>query len=162
MAKTFMGVKLRRLRSERGMSQIALAHALGISPSYLNQVEQNQRPLTVSLLLKLNRTLGADIQQFSEDEEARLIAALREALADAPDYAERLAAKQARRAADEAAKHLSAYRDEELARMRRNFYGFDPSYHGARYHFVMKSPQSRTPRHLARHRDRAGARPAQR
>ena len=85
MAKTFMGVKLRRLRSERGMSQIALAHALGISPSYLNQVEQNQRPLTVSLLLKLNRTLGADIQQFSEDEEARLIAALREALADAPE-----------------------------------------------------------------------------
>ncbi len=85
MAKTFMGVKLRRLRSERGMSQIALAHALGISPSYLNQVEQNQRPLTVSLLLKLNRALGVDIQQFSEDEEARLIAALREALADAPE-----------------------------------------------------------------------------
>lgn len=85
MAKTFMGVKLRRLRSERGMSQTALAHALGISPSYLNQVEQNQRPLTVSLLLKLNRALGVDIQQFSEDEEARLIAALREALADAPE-----------------------------------------------------------------------------
>ncbi|BEU94647.1 helix-turn-helix transcriptional regulator [Acidovorax sp. DW039] len=85
MAKTFMGVKLRKLRSERGMSQIALAHALGISPSYLNQVEQNQRPLTVSLLLKLNRALGVDIQQFSEDEEARLIAALREALADAPE-----------------------------------------------------------------------------
>lgn len=85
MAKTFMGVKLRKLRSERGMSQIALAHALGISPSYLNQVEQNQRPLTVNLLLKLNRALGVDIQQFSEDEEARLISALREALADAPE-----------------------------------------------------------------------------
>ncbi|MFY3383159.1 short-chain fatty acyl-CoA regulator family protein [Paracidovorax sp. MALMAid1276] len=85
MAKTFMGVKLRRLRSERGMSQIALAQALGISPSYLNQVEQNQRPLTVSVLLKLNRALGVDIQQFSEDEEARLIAGMREALADAAE-----------------------------------------------------------------------------
>ena len=31
---------------------------------------------------------------------------------------------------------LAAYRDEELARMRRNFYGFDPSYHVARHHFV--------------------------
>jgi putative two-component system protein, hydrogenase maturation factor HypX/HoxX len=75
------------------------------------------------------------------------------ALASAPDYAGQLAAKQARRAADEAAKALAAYRDEELTHMRRNFYGFDPSYHGARYHFVMKSPQSWTPRHLAVHRE---------
>ncbi len=85
MAKTFMGVKLRKLRSERGMSQIALAQALGISPSYLNQVEQNQRPLTVAVLLKLNRALGVDIQQFSEDDEVRLIAGMREALADAAE-----------------------------------------------------------------------------
>lgn len=81
MKKTFMGVKLRKLRSERGMSQIALAQALGLSPSYLNQLEQNQRPLTVSVLLKLNRALGVDIQQFSEDEEAQMIAGLKEALA---------------------------------------------------------------------------------
>jgi putative two-component system hydrogenase maturation factor HypX/HoxX len=74
-------------------------------------------------------------------------------LASAPDYADQLAAKQARRAADEATKALAAYRDEELTHMRRNFYGFDPSYHGARYHFVMKSPQSWTPRHLAVHRE---------
>jgi len=37
--------------------------------------------------------------------------------------------------------------------MRRNFYGFDPSYHVARHHFVRKSLASWTPRHLARHRD---------
>ncbi|UXC18900.1 short-chain fatty acyl-CoA regulator family protein [Comamonas squillarum] len=85
MKKTFMGVKLRKLRAERNLSQIALAHALGLSPSYLNQIEQNQRPLTVSVLLKLHRSLGVDIQQFSEDEEARLVAGLREALADAPE-----------------------------------------------------------------------------
>lgn len=85
MKKTFMGVKLRTLRAERGLSQIALAHALGLSPSYLNQLEQNQRPLTVSVLLKIHRTLGVDIQAFSEDEEARLIAGLRQALADAAE-----------------------------------------------------------------------------
>ncbi|MGE8317679.1 MAG: short-chain fatty acyl-CoA regulator family protein [Comamonas sp.] len=85
MSKTFMGVRLRKLRSERGLSQIAMAQALGLSPSYLNQLEQNQRPLTVSVLLKIHRVLGVDIQQFSEDEEARLIAGMREALADAPE-----------------------------------------------------------------------------
>lgn len=84
MKKTFMGVRLRRLRAERGLTQIAMAQTLGLSPSYLNQLEQNQRPLTVSVLLKISRVLGVDVQQFSEDEEARLVAALQEALADAP------------------------------------------------------------------------------
>lgn len=85
MKKTFMGVKLRKLRVERGLSQIALAHAIGLSPSYLNQLEQNQRPLTVSVLLKIHRALGIDLQEFSEDEEARLIAGLQQALADAAE-----------------------------------------------------------------------------
>ncbi|MBS1129040.1 MAG: Enoyl-CoA hydratase/isomerase:Formyl transferase, N-terminal:Formyl transferase, C-terminal [Proteobacteria bacterium] len=74
-------------------------------------------------------------------------------LAAAPDMAERLAAKQAKRQADEAIKPLAAYREDELKEMRRNFYGFDPSYHVARYHFVSRSAHSWTPRHLARHRD---------
>lgn len=80
------------------------------------------------------------------DEVARRAAAL------AQDFAARIAAKRARRAADEARKPLAAYRAEELAQMRRNFYGFDPSYHVARWHFVAKTPHSWTPRHLARHR----------
>jgi predicted transcriptional regulator/transcriptional regulator with XRE-family HTH domain len=85
MKKTFMGVRLRSLRAERGLSQVALANALELSPSYLNQLEQNQRPLTVAVLLKISRALGVDIQQFSEDEEARLVAGMREALADAAE-----------------------------------------------------------------------------
>ena len=85
MKKTFMGVKLRRLRAERGLSQTAMAQALGLSPSYLNQIEQNQRPLTVAVLLKISRALGVDVQAFSEDEEARLVAAMQEALADAAE-----------------------------------------------------------------------------
>lgn len=85
MKKTFMGVRLRKLRAERGMSQTAMANALGLSPSYLNQLEQNQRPLTVAVLLKIDRALGINIQEFSEDEEARLIAGMREALADATE-----------------------------------------------------------------------------
>ena len=62
-----------------------------------------------------------------------------------------------RRAADEALKPLAAYRAEELERMRLNFFGFDPSYHVARYNFVRKVPKSRTPLYLARHRARRPA-----
>lgn len=96
----------------------------------------------------IDACFGADRAAFELEVVSRAAA-----LASAPDYVGQVAAKQARRAADEAAKPLAAYRDEELTHMRRNFYGFDPSYHGARYHFVMKSPQSWTPRHLAVHRE---------
>jgi putative two-component system hydrogenase maturation factor HypX/HoxX len=73
-------------------------------------------------------------------------------LAHDPGYDALLARKRATRAADEAAKPLAAYRAEELERMKLNFYGFDPSYHVARFHFVFKVPKSRTPLYLARHR----------
>jgi predicted transcriptional regulator/transcriptional regulator with XRE-family HTH domain len=78
MRKSFMGVRLKRLREERGLTQVALARALELSPSYLNQIEQNQRPLTVAVLLRLNAVFGIDVQRFSEDDEVRLIAGLRE------------------------------------------------------------------------------------
>ena len=74
-------------------------------------------------------------------------------LAAEPELSSRLAVKRETRARDELTKPLAAYREEELAQMRRNFYGFDPSYHIARNHFVQKSLASWTPRHLARHRD---------
>jgi putative two-component system hydrogenase maturation factor HypX/HoxX len=79
------------------------------------------------------------------------------ALAADPGFGRTLAAKNARREVDEAAKPLEAYRCEELARMKLNFFGFDPSYHVARYHFVGKVPRSRTPLWLARHRGDRGS-----
>ncbi|WP_298271873.1 short-chain fatty acyl-CoA regulator family protein [uncultured Bradyrhizobium sp.] len=80
MKKAFMGVRLKRLREERRLTQQALASAIGISLSYLNQLENNQRPLTIAVLLKLNAVFGVDVQLFSEDDEARLVADLRETL----------------------------------------------------------------------------------
>ncbi len=74
-------------------------------------------------------------------------------LAQDAEIEKRLAQKRSRLARDEAIKPLAQYRDEELVQMQRNFFGFDPSYHVARYHFVFKTPHSWTPRHLARHRD---------
>ena len=57
-----------------------------------------------------------------------------------------------RRADDALRKPLAAYRAEELERMKLNFFGFDPSYHVARQHFVAKRLPARTPLWLARHR----------
>ena len=83
MHKTYMGVRLKTLREQRGITQAALAQALNLSPSYLNQIENNQRPLTVPVLLRLQSNLGVDLQFFSEDEEARLISEVREVVAEA-------------------------------------------------------------------------------
>lgn len=68
-----------------------------------------------------------------------------------------LAAKNRQRTTDESAKPLETYRQEELERMRLNFFGFDSSYHVARYNFVHKVPRSRTPLYLAEHRRRTPA-----
>ena len=74
------------------------------------------------------------------------------ALAGSYNQSGALAAQQTRRELDEAHRPLAHYREQELARMHRNFYGFDPSYHVARHHFVHKQPHAWTPRHLAVHR----------
>ena len=80
------------------------------------------------------------------------------ALADAFD--ELIVEKLAQFKAAQAAKSLECYRAEELERMRLNFYGFDPSYHVARYRFVHHVPHAWTPLHLARHRRAAWRRSA--
>jgi putative two-component system hydrogenase maturation factor HypX/HoxX len=78
--------------------------------------------------------------------------------AHAADFAENagftrmLAEKRARRARDEQIRPLADYRADELAHMRMNFFGFDPSYHIARHRFVHRAPHAWTPLHLAHHR----------
>ena len=84
MRKIFMGVRLRRLREERKLTQIGLARMLGLSPSYLNQIEQNQRPLTMPVQLRLSEVFDVDINAFSDDEQTRMVAALREVAATLP------------------------------------------------------------------------------
>ena len=81
MRKTFLGVKLKTLREQRGLTQAALAQLLDLSPSYLNQLENNQRPLSVPVLLRLQSALGVDLQVFSDDDEARLTAQLQDVAA---------------------------------------------------------------------------------
>jgi len=88
----------------------------------------------------------------SADGFAGEVLARAQAWAADPGLPALLAAKQLRREQDEAQRPLVRYRTDELDRMRRNFYGFDPSYHIARSNFVRRVPHSWTPRHLAVHR----------
>jgi putative two-component system protein, hydrogenase maturation factor HypX/HoxX len=81
-----------------------------------------------------------------------LVDARAASLAAGTGFAQALADKRQRRALDEQDRSLADYRAEELARMRLNFYGFDPSYHIARHRFVYRTPHAWTPLHLARHR----------
>ncbi|MFI0263926.1 short-chain fatty acyl-CoA regulator family protein [Streptomyces sp. NPDC017056] len=80
--KIYAHAKLRRLRREHGLNQVQLARELGISTSYLNQIEQSQRPLTAPVLLRIAHVLGVDAEYFSEAEEERLTTDLRTALGD--------------------------------------------------------------------------------
>ncbi len=82
MAKTFVGSRVRQLRSERGFSQAALAQMLDISPSYLNQIEHDVRPLTVSVLLRITEVFGVDATFFASQDDTRLLAELREVTLD--------------------------------------------------------------------------------
>jgi predicted transcriptional regulator/plasmid maintenance system antidote protein VapI len=82
MAKTFVGARVRQLRSERGFSQAALAQMLDISPSYLNQIEHDVRPLTVAVLLRITDVFGVDATFFASQDDTRLVAELREVTMD--------------------------------------------------------------------------------
>lgn len=82
VAKTFVGSRVRQLRRERGFSQAALAQMLDISPSYLNQIEHDVRPLTVSVLLRITEVFGVDAGFFASQDDTRLVAELREVTLD--------------------------------------------------------------------------------
>ncbi len=77
--KLFLGARLKRLRRELVLSQTAMAADLGVSPSYLNHIERNQRPVSAQLLLRLAETYDVDLRalnQGGEADEARLSEAL--------------------------------------------------------------------------------------
>jgi predicted transcriptional regulator/DNA-binding XRE family transcriptional regulator len=80
--KIFSGAQVRRLRVERGLTQAQMAHELGISTTYLNLIERNQRPLTAQMLLRLAESYDVDVKAFSGSEEAHLASSLQEVFAD--------------------------------------------------------------------------------
>ncbi|SFT90434.1 helix-turn-helix domain-containing protein [Sedimentitalea nanhaiensis] len=91
--KLFAGARLRNLRRGSDLTQREFAKRLDISASYLNQLENNQRPLSASVMLALVDAFEIDLAGFAVDESVRLAADLKEALAD-PILAGRRPSKQ--------------------------------------------------------------------
>tara|TARA_R110000868_G_scaffold56830_1_gene176026 strand:- start:12794 stop:14227 length:1434 start_codon:yes stop_codon:yes gene_type:complete len=82
LEKIFAGARLRRLRRERGLTQAEAATALGVSPSYLNLLERNQRPVTARVLLSLADAFDVDVRAFANESDKQLLSDLREAASD--------------------------------------------------------------------------------
>ncbi|MES1973564.1 MAG: short-chain fatty acyl-CoA regulator family protein [Pseudomonadota bacterium] len=80
--KLFAGHSVRRLRRQAGLTQAAMAEVLAISPSYLNLVERNQRPLSASLLVKLAESFDFDPRALAAGEPGGGEAGIRRRLAD--------------------------------------------------------------------------------
>lgn len=81
--KLYLGPKLRVLRRELGINQTRMAEELGVSPSYLNHLERNQRPLTAQMLLRLANTYDIDIRDFVASTQEGSARELGEILSDA-------------------------------------------------------------------------------
>lgn len=80
--KVFVGPRLKRLRKRLGLTQARMAEELGISTSYLNLIERDQRPLSVQILLKLADLYDFELSTLAGDGEARAVAELAEVFSD--------------------------------------------------------------------------------
>ncbi|MDG1690833.1 MAG: short-chain fatty acyl-CoA regulator family protein [Alphaproteobacteria bacterium] len=80
--KLFAGPRVRRLRREQRLTQAAMAEALGISTSYLNLIERDQRPISAQILLQLVDVFDIDPRGLAGDEEARAQTQLHEVFSD--------------------------------------------------------------------------------
>lgn len=80
--KLYIGRRVREVREAAKLTQTAFAERLGISVSYINQIENNQRSVSASVLVLLAERFGIDLSSISTNDGDRLIAILSEALAD--------------------------------------------------------------------------------
>lgn len=82
MRKTFVGPRLRKLRREHKQTQAQMAKALGVSSAYVNLLENNQRSLTVQVLMALSDAYQVDWRDLIKDESSTRLADLRSTLQD--------------------------------------------------------------------------------
>src|ERR1700741_5602035 len=80
--KVFAGPRLRRLRRDLGLNQVQMAQGLGISPTYLNLLERNQRPVSAQLLLKLADNFDVNLKGLTGDEGGHTLSDLNEVSRD--------------------------------------------------------------------------------
>ena len=83
MEKLYAGARIRTLRRTLGLTQTAMAKQANLSTSYLNQLENDQRPLTATVLMSFTKAFSLDSTYFSPDVNARFVADLQEAFTSA-------------------------------------------------------------------------------
>ena len=80
--KLYSGHTLRQIRTDFGLSQTEFAKKVGLSTAYVNQIENNNRPVTASVLLTINRIFGVDLAAFEKNDLDRVVQDLQEVFAD--------------------------------------------------------------------------------
>jgi predicted transcriptional regulator/transcriptional regulator with XRE-family HTH domain len=80
--KLYVGAKLREFRSRLALTQKDFAAKLGVSLPYLNQMENNNRPVSSAVILALAQEFGFDVTELGHGDTERLITDMREAFAD--------------------------------------------------------------------------------
>ena len=80
--KLLIGPRIKRLRTSLGLTQARMAGDLGISASYLNLMERNQRAVSAKVLVRLAERYDIDMAGFTGAGDAHLVAELHEALRD--------------------------------------------------------------------------------
>lgn len=63
------GAHLRAARKTRGMTQIAMAQALGLAMGHLQQLEQDLLPVTAAVRTKFQRAFGIAFDAPARDGE---------------------------------------------------------------------------------------------
>ncbi len=80
--KLYAGAKLREQRLRIGHTQKDFAARLGVSLPYLNQMENNNRPVSTTVVLALASEFGMDVTELSSGDAERLASDLLEVLGD--------------------------------------------------------------------------------
>ena len=80
--KLYAGAKLREIRTRLSLTQKEFAQKLGVSLPYLNQMENNNRPVSTTVVLALAQEFGLDVTELSTGDSERLVSDMREAMAD--------------------------------------------------------------------------------
>ncbi len=81
-ASLYAGPALRRMRKRERMTQAAMAMRLQISPSYLNLIERNQRPITARVVMQLMGEFAFDPRELAGAEAVGGIDGLARRMAD--------------------------------------------------------------------------------
>ncbi|SIS57317.1 helix-turn-helix domain-containing protein [Phaeovulum vinaykumarii] len=80
--KLYAGAKIREVRQRLKLTQREFSERLGVSLPYANQMENNHRPVSAAVVLRLASEFGLDVTELSAGESERLVSDMREAVAD--------------------------------------------------------------------------------